>query len=80
LKLGDDVPEEVKAERLARLFERVDAIQQRHLQSLLGTRTRVLFEGASKSGPSDHDGGAAAAERRPVFMTHAQRRLPVVNA
>jgi tRNA-2-methylthio-N6-dimethylallyladenosine synthase len=51
LKLGDDVPEEVKSERLSRLFERVDAIQLRHLQSLVGTRTRVLFEGPSKSSP-----------------------------
>jgi tRNA-2-methylthio-N6-dimethylallyladenosine synthase len=53
LRLGDDVPEEVKSERLSRLFERVDAIQLRHLQGLVGTRTRVLFEGASKSSPGE---------------------------
>ena len=51
LKLGDDVPEPIKAERLARLFERVDRHQLAHLRGLVGTRTRVLFEGASKSGP-----------------------------
>jgi tRNA-2-methylthio-N6-dimethylallyladenosine synthase len=60
LKLGDDVPEAVKAERLARLFARVDAIQLRHLRGLVGTRTRVLFEGASKSAPDDR--GALAAQ------------------
>jgi tRNA-2-methylthio-N6-dimethylallyladenosine synthase len=50
LKLGDDVCDEVKTERLERLFERVDALQQRHLRSLCGTRTRVLVEGPSKIG------------------------------
>jgi tRNA-2-methylthio-N6-dimethylallyladenosine synthase len=67
LKLGDDVPEEVKSERLSRLFERVDAIQQRHLQSLVGTRTRVLFEGASKSSPGER------AEQRPLFTGRTDR-------
>jgi tRNA-2-methylthio-N6-dimethylallyladenosine synthase len=52
LKLGDDIAEEVKTERLARLFEVVDRLQQRHLSSLVGTRTRVLIEGPSKIGGS----------------------------
>jgi tRNA-2-methylthio-N6-dimethylallyladenosine synthase len=55
LKLGDDVPEEVKSERLERLFAVVDRLQLRHLESLVGTRTRVLIEGPSKS-----QGGSAA--------------------
>lgn len=56
LKLGDDVPEAVKAERLDRLFERVDRLQQGHLQTLVGTRTRVLFEGESKLGQGRFSG------------------------
>ena len=50
LKLTDDVPEEVKSERLARLFEVADDLTGAHLASLVGTRQRVLVEGASKSG------------------------------
>jgi len=49
LKLGDDVPEAVKSARLDRLFEVVDAQQRTQLDALVGTRTRVLIEGASKS-------------------------------
>lgn len=52
LRLGDDVPEEVKDERLARLFEVVAEQQSAHLESLVGTRQRVLVEG-----PSRGDGG-----------------------
>jgi tRNA-2-methylthio-N6-dimethylallyladenosine synthase len=50
LALGDDVPERVKDERLARLFEVVAAQQRAHLASLVGTRTRVLVEGPSRDG------------------------------
>jgi tRNA-2-methylthio-N6-dimethylallyladenosine synthase len=49
LKLADDVPEEAKAERLARLFEVAESQTRAHLATLLGTRQRVLVEGASKS-------------------------------
>jgi tRNA-2-methylthio-N6-dimethylallyladenosine synthase len=49
-KLQDDVPDEVKDERLQRLFERVDRLQQEHLRALVDTRTSVLFEGPSKQG------------------------------
>jgi tRNA-2-methylthio-N6-dimethylallyladenosine synthase len=49
-KLGDDVPEEKKSERLARLFETIDAQTSAHLARLVGTRQRVLVEGASKAG------------------------------
>jgi tRNA-2-methylthio-N6-dimethylallyladenosine synthase len=51
LKLKDDVPEEVKAQRLARLFETVEAQAQAHLRSLVGTRQSVLVEGPSKTAP-----------------------------
>ena len=50
LKLGDDVPEEVKDERLARLFELVETQQQAHLASLVGTLDEVLVEGPSRDG------------------------------
>jgi tRNA-2-methylthio-N6-dimethylallyladenosine synthase len=46
-KLDDDVSEEVKTERLARLFARCEELQQSHLRSLVGTYTRVLIEGPS---------------------------------
>jgi tRNA-2-methylthio-N6-dimethylallyladenosine synthase len=49
LRLKDDVPEEVKSERLARLFAAAEEIGASHLASLVGTRQQVLFEGASKS-------------------------------
>jgi tRNA-2-methylthio-N6-dimethylallyladenosine synthase len=50
LRLKDDVPEAVKSERLARLFELVEAQQVAHLATLVGTRQEVLVEGPSKSG------------------------------
>jgi tRNA-2-methylthio-N6-dimethylallyladenosine synthase len=50
LKLGDDVPEDVKSDRLARLFEVSEALLHEHLSGLIGTRQRVLIEGPSKTG------------------------------
>ncbi len=47
-KLADDVPEVVKAERLARLFAVIEEQGATHLQSLVGTSQEVLVEGASK--------------------------------
>jgi tRNA-2-methylthio-N6-dimethylallyladenosine synthase len=49
LRLPDDVPEELKAERLARLFEVAEVQQRRHLQTLAGSAIEVLIEGRSKS-------------------------------
>jgi tRNA-2-methylthio-N6-dimethylallyladenosine synthase len=56
LKLGDTVPEELKEERLARLFEVTEAQQYAHLRSLVGQRTKVLLEGPSKSNPLRYTG------------------------
>jgi tRNA-2-methylthio-N6-dimethylallyladenosine synthase len=53
LRLPDDVPEEIKSERLARLFEVVEELGAAHLATLVGTRQRVLVEGASKSEKGD---------------------------
>ncbi len=50
LKLADDVSEAEKAERLARLFSTVEALQQAHLLTLVGSRANVLVEGTSKPG------------------------------
>jgi tRNA-2-methylthio-N6-dimethylallyladenosine synthase len=48
LRLGDDVPESVKSERLARLFEVADALQTQHHAQLVGTTVDVLVDGPSK--------------------------------
>ena len=49
LKLPDDVPEATKSERLRRLFELAESQTRAHLATLVGTRQRVLVEGASKA-------------------------------
>jgi tRNA-2-methylthio-N6-dimethylallyladenosine synthase len=49
-RLGDDVPEAVKGERLARLFARSEALLGAHLASLAGTVQRVLIEGQGEGG------------------------------
>jgi tRNA-2-methylthio-N6-dimethylallyladenosine synthase len=49
LKLADDVPEEEKSERLARLFEITEAQTRAHLLRLVGTETEVLVEGPGKT-------------------------------
>ena len=56
LKLEDDVPEEVKSDRLERLFAAVDVHQRRHLDALVGKTAEVLFEGPSKSGAGQFSG------------------------
>ncbi len=48
LKLADDVPEEVKDQRLAALFAAVEVQQRAHLASLVGSSVRVLVDGESK--------------------------------
>jgi tRNA-2-methylthio-N6-dimethylallyladenosine synthase len=50
LRLGDDVTEDEKEERLARLFEVVAEQQGAHLRALVGTRQEVLVEGRSRGG------------------------------
>jgi tRNA-2-methylthio-N6-dimethylallyladenosine synthase len=44
LRLEDDVPEEVKDERLQRLFALAGELQQAHLQRLVGSTQQVLIE------------------------------------
>jgi tRNA-2-methylthio-N6-dimethylallyladenosine synthase len=49
LRLVDDVSEGLKAERLARLFETIEAQGAAHLASRVGRQEEILFEGASKT-------------------------------
>ena len=53
LRLKDDVDEATKSERLARLFALVETIGVAHRETLVGTRQKVLVEGASKSERGD---------------------------
>lgn len=48
LRLGDDVPEEVKSERLSRLFELSERLLGQHLSGLVGSTQRALIEGRDK--------------------------------
>ena len=47
LKLEDDVPDDVKDDRLARLFSVIEGQQRDHLHSLVGSDLEVLVEGRS---------------------------------
>ncbi len=50
LKLGDDVPEEVKSERLTRLLSLSERLRSEFLAQLVDSKQQVLVEGRSKSG------------------------------
>ncbi len=50
LKLGDDVPEGEKQQRLMQLFALSEAQTRQHLGTLVGTRQEVLIEGSSRAG------------------------------
>ena len=56
LKLGDDVVEAVKDERLARLFAVIEAQQTAHLNNMVGTKARVLVEQAAPDKPGFYRG------------------------
>jgi len=49
-RLPDDIGEDEKSARLARLFAVVDAAKERHLGGLVGTTATVLVEGLDKRG------------------------------
>ena len=49
-KLGDDVPETTKSERLAALFAVAEELQSEKLKALVGSTEHVLVEGESKAG------------------------------
>jgi tRNA-2-methylthio-N6-dimethylallyladenosine synthase len=50
LKLEDDVSDEEKSARLARLFELSESRLERHLASLVGSTQEVLIEGRDERG------------------------------
>jgi tRNA-2-methylthio-N6-dimethylallyladenosine synthase len=56
LRLGDTIPEEVKSERLARLFEVSEGQQAEYLQGLVGRELEVLIDGPSKNDPTRYTG------------------------
>lgn len=62
LKLDDDVPEAVKAERLQAVFDAVAEQQRPHLDALVGTTQRVLFEGPSRTDATRYTGRTARNE------------------
>ena len=70
LRLGDDVPEPVKSERLARLFEVADALGSAHRAALVGTRQTVLVEGASKSERGDLSHGRVQGRTERSEIVH----------
>ena len=72
LRLGDDVPETVKSERLARLFETAEQLGGAHLASLVGTRQRVLVEGASKSEKGDLSRGLVQGRTERSEIVHIE--------
>ncbi len=58
-ELPDDTPQEVKRARLARLQGKIDAHASGISESLIGTRQRVLVEGASRRDAGELSGRAA---------------------
>ena len=61
LRLGDDVSEAQKSERLGRLFAVSERLVADHLAGLVGTTQRVLIEGAAKRGIVLTDTGEPSA-------------------
>jgi tRNA-2-methylthio-N6-dimethylallyladenosine synthase len=51
-QMADDVPPEIKSERIQRLIETVQATARQHLSRHVGTVAEVLVEGPSRSDPS----------------------------
>jgi len=72
LRLVDDVPEEVKSDRLARLFAVAEEMGAAHLARLVGTDQKVLVEGPSKSerGDLSHDRVQGRSERNEIVHVH----------
>lgn len=54
--LPDQVPQAEKQERLARLQEKIDTLEQRHSREMVGTVQQVLVEGPSKKDPTELSG------------------------
>jgi len=55
-ELPDDTPQEAKLARLARLQERIDAQERQISERMVGTRQRILVEGASRKDAAELSG------------------------
>jgi tRNA-2-methylthio-N6-dimethylallyladenosine synthase len=75
-KMDDDVPEAVKSERLARLFELSERLLSGHLGQLVGSRQQVLVEGPSKSNPNNATG---RSERNEIVHIAGAEHLDMVG-
>jgi tRNA-2-methylthio-N6-dimethylallyladenosine synthase len=75
LKLADDVPESLKSDRLAQLFEVSEGLTRAHLATLVGTRQRVLVEGPSKNG----DRVAGRTERNEIVHVDVPADVSLVG-
>lgn len=86
LKMGDDVPEEVKSERLSRLFALSERLIGEHLKALVGTRQQVLVEGPSKARPENMSGRSARNEivhipdASELSLSHRMVEVEIVEA
>ncbi|MGK3987195.1 tRNA (N6-isopentenyl adenosine(37)-C2)-methylthiotransferase MiaB [Sorangium sp. So ce136] len=69
LKLPDDVSEDVKGERLARLFGESEALLAAHLSGLVGTTQEVLVEGRDK----ERGAGGARGQGGPLWSGRTGR-------
>jgi len=76
LKLPDDVPESLKSDRLAQLFAVAEANTRAHLATMVGTRQKVLVEGASKNG----DRMQGRTERNEIVHVDVVRDVDFVGA
>ena len=74
LRLGDDIPEDIKSARLERLFELSDDLSRTHLARLVGTRQRVLVEGPSKSEKGSLAGDRVQGRTDRNEMVHLSHR------
>jgi tRNA-2-methylthio-N6-dimethylallyladenosine synthase len=59
-ELSDDTPREVKLARLQRLQARIEAQARAHSSAMVGTRQRVLVEGAARKDAAELCGRAAS--------------------
>ncbi len=76
LKLPDDVPEAVKSDRLAQLFELAESNTRAHLATMVGTRQSVLIEGPSKN----NDRMQGRTERNEIVHVDAVPEVDFVGA
>jgi tRNA-2-methylthio-N6-dimethylallyladenosine synthase len=75
LKLEDDVSEQEKDERLARLFAAVETTQRAHLASLVGTRTTVLVEDVGRENDDGITRWKGRSERHEIVHLEAPPEL-----